>query len=255
MLGLASADLEGGDPPAVLTVRGRRLPRRSWGNGSAMATTKARGAGEFVPGGADFPTLKKAAATCRGCDLYKNATQTVFGDGDPDARIMLLGEKPGDREDREGQPFVGPAGRMLAKALEEAGIDRSSAYVTNVVKHFKFTERGKRRIHQTPNRTEIVACRPWLVAEFEVVEPEIVVCLGATAAKAIFGPSFRLTQQRGQCCRRQSWTAPLGTRARAYRLWPLFTRRRCCAARVIARRCTRGWWPTSGWPPRPWADL
>ena len=163
-----------------------------------MATTKARGAEEFVPAEADLPTLRQAAASCQGCELYKNATQTVFGDGDPHARLMLLGEKPGDREDREGRPFVGPAGRMLAKGLEEAEIDRSSAYVTNVVKHFKFTERGKRRIHQTPNRTEIVACRPWLVAEFELVEPEVVVCLGATAAKAIFGSSFRLAQERGE---------------------------------------------------------
>jgi DNA polymerase len=163
-----------------------------------MATTKAPGAEEFVPAAADLPTLERAAASCRGCDLYQNATQTVFGDGDPHARIILVGEMPGDREDKEGEPFVGPAGRMLARALEEAEIDRSSAYVTNVVKHFKFTERGKRRIHQTPNRTEIVACRPWLVAEFDLVEPEVVVCLGATAAKAIFGPAFRLTQQRGE---------------------------------------------------------
>lgn len=147
---------------------------------------------------ADLPTLKQAASSCRGCELYKNATQTVFGDGDPDARIMLVGEMPGDREDREGQPFVGPAGRMLERALEKAEIDRSSTYVTNVVKHFKFTERGKRRIHQTPNRTEIVACRPWLVAELELIEPEVLVCLGATAAQAIFGSSFRLTQQRGE---------------------------------------------------------
>jgi DNA polymerase len=163
-----------------------------------MAVTKARGAEEFVPAKVDLPTLKQAAESCRGCELYKNATQTVFGDGDPHAQIMLVGEMPGDREDREGRPFVGPAGRLLAKALEEAEIDRSSAYVTNVVKHFKFTERGKRRIHQTPNRTEVVACRPWLVAELDLLEPEVLVCLGATAAKAIFGPSFRLTRHRGE---------------------------------------------------------
>jgi DNA polymerase len=160
--------------------------------------TKARGAEEFVPAEADLPMLKEAAASCRGCELYKNATQTVFGEGEQHARIMLLGEVPGDREDREGHPFVGPAGRLLAKALEEAEIDRSSAYLTNVVKHFKFTERGKRRIHQTPNRTEIVACRPWLVAELEIVGPDVMVCLGATAAKAIFGPAFRLTRERGE---------------------------------------------------------
>lgn len=163
-----------------------------------MAVTKARGAEEFVPAGADLPTLKEAAESCRGCELYKNATQAVFGEGDPTARIVLVGEMPGDREDRLGRPFVGPAGRLLATALEEAAIDRSSAYVTNVVKHFKFTERGKRRIHQTPNRTEVVACRPWLVAELGLLEPEVLVCLGATAAKAIFGPSFRLTQHRGE---------------------------------------------------------
>ena len=163
-----------------------------------MATTKARGADEFVPAKADLAALKNAAASCRGCELYKNATQTVFGDGAANAHIMLVGEVPGDREDREGEPFVGPAGRLLARALEDAEIDRSSAYVTNVVKHFKFTERGKRRIHQTPNRTEIVACRPWLVAELDLIEPAVLVCLGATAAKAIFGSSFRLTQQRGE---------------------------------------------------------
>ncbi|HEX6235217.1 MAG TPA: UdgX family uracil-DNA binding protein [Jiangellaceae bacterium] len=163
-----------------------------------MATNTARGAEEFVPVGADLSKLKRAAASCHGCDLYKNAIQTVFGDGDPDAKIMLMGEVPGDREDREGQPFVGPAGKLLARALEEAEIDRSSAYVTNVVKHFKFTERGKRRIHQTPNRAEIVACRPWLIAELELIEPEVLVCLGATAGKAIFGPSFRLNEQRGE---------------------------------------------------------
>lgn len=163
-----------------------------------MAVTKARGAEEFVPAEADLPTLKEAADSCRGCDLYKNATQTVFGEGHEYARIMLVGEMPGDREDKEGRPFVGPAGRLLARALEEAEIDRSTAYVTNVVKHFKFTERGKRRIHQTPNRTEIVACRPWLQAELHLLDPEILVCLGATAAKAIFGPSFRLTQHRGE---------------------------------------------------------
>jgi DNA polymerase len=163
-----------------------------------MAVTKAPGAEGFIPAEADLPTLKQAAESCRGCELYKNATQTVFGDGDPHAQIMLVGEMPGDREDTEGRPFVGPAGRLLAKALEEAEIDRSGAYVTNVVKHFKFTERGKRRIHQTPNRTEVVACRPWLVAELDLLEPEVLVCLGATAAKAIFGPSFRLTRHRGE---------------------------------------------------------
>ncbi len=156
------------------------------------------GASEFVPAGAaDLETLRSAAAGCQGCDLYRDATQTVFGDGAPDARVVLLGEQPGDREDRQGEPFVGPAGVLLDRVLDEAGIDRSTAYVTNVVKHFKFTERGKRRIHQTPNRTEIAACRPWLAAKLELLRPEVVVCLGATAAKAIFGASFRITRQHG----------------------------------------------------------
>jgi uracil-DNA glycosylase len=162
-----------------------------------MAATNAPGAEEFVPAGADLGGLRAAAAFCRGCHLYRGATQTVFGDGDPAARIVLLGEVPGDREDREGEPFVGPAGGLLAKAMEQAGIDRSRAYLTNVVKHFKFTERGKRRIHQTPNRTEIIACRPWLVAELRLLEPDVLVCLGATAAKALFGSSFRVSKQRG----------------------------------------------------------
>lgn len=165
-----------------------------------MARARARGAEEFVPADADLDRLRSAAAGCRGCDLYRDATQTVFGEGEPDARVVLVGEMPGDREDVEGHPFVGPAGRLLAKGLEEAGIDRAEAYVTNVVKHFKFVqaERGKRRLHQTPNRSEVLACRPWLVAELRLLEPEVLVCLGATAAKAVFGQSFRITRQRGE---------------------------------------------------------
>jgi uracil-DNA glycosylase len=159
--------------------------------------TDGRGAAEFVPEDADLRDLRDAALQCRGCDLYRNATQTVFGAGDTGARIVLVGEQPGDREDRDGKPFVGPSGVVLDKALGEAGIDRSDAYVTNVVKHFKFRNVGKRRIHETPNRTEIVACRPWLVAELALLQPEVMVCLGAVAAKAVFGPSFRLTEQRG----------------------------------------------------------
>ena len=142
--------------------------------------------------------LRKAAAGCTDCDLYRNATQTVFGEGPSEARVMLVGEQPGDREDIEGHPFVGPAGRVLAEALEEAGIDRREAYVTNVVKHFKFTARGKRRIHSKPNAAEIRACRQWLDGELAVVAPELVVCLGATAAQAIIGRSFRVTKQRGE---------------------------------------------------------
>lgn len=168
-----------------------------------MAKARPRGAAEYVPAGADLDKLKEASRSCQGCDLYRDATQTVFGDGDPAARTMLLGEMPGDREDREGLPFVGPAGRVLADAMDDAGIDRARSYVTNVVKHFKFTraEGSKRRIHQTPNRTEIVACRPWLVAELELLRPSVLVLLGATAAKAVFGQSFRITRQRGELLR------------------------------------------------------
>jgi DNA polymerase len=142
--------------------------------------------------------LRDAAAGCTSCDLYRHATQTVFGEGPPTAEAMLVGEQPGDREDVEGRPFVGPAGRLLARALGEAGVDRHEAYVTNVVKHFKFTPRGKRRIHSTPNAVEIRACRQWLDAEVEAIDPRLVVCLGAVAAKALIGASFRVTKQRGQ---------------------------------------------------------
>jgi DNA polymerase len=164
-----------------------------------MTRPSAPGAERFVPGGADLEQLRQAAAICQGCDLYRAATQTVFGTGDPNARVVLLGEQPGDQEDRQGLPFVGPAGKVLDRALVEAGIDREVTYVTNAVKHFKFerVEGGKRRIHQSPNRTEIVACRPWLTAELDFLEPEVLVCLGATAGKAVFGPSFKVTAQRG----------------------------------------------------------
>jgi DNA polymerase len=142
--------------------------------------------------------LREQARTCTRCPLYKNATQTVFGEGNPRARLMLVGEQPGDVEDREGHPFVGPAGRILDQALEEAGISRAAVYVTNAVKHFKWEPRGKRRIHKTPNQREIQACFQWLESEIETVKPRIIVCLGATAAKALLGPRFRITQQRGQ---------------------------------------------------------
>ncbi|ONI88713.1 uracil-DNA glycosylase [Actinosynnema sp. ALI-1.44] len=142
--------------------------------------------------------LREEACTCHNCDLYKDATQTVFGEGPASARIMMVGETPGDQEDRKGAPFVGPAGRLLDRAMGEAGIDRSAVYLTNAVKHFKFTERGKRRIHKTPSRTEVVACQPWLLGELGEVKPELVVCLGAVAAKALLGPSFRVTQHRGE---------------------------------------------------------
>jgi DNA polymerase len=155
-------------------------------------------AAEFIPPNPTLPRLREAAAGCEGCDLYEGATQTVFGEGLKKSKVMFVGEQPGDREDMEGKPFVGPAGRMFDKALVEAGIDRSEVYVTNVVKHFKYTMRGKRRIHQRPDAEQIAACRPWLEAELEQVRPEVLVCLGATAAKALFGSGFKVTQQRGQ---------------------------------------------------------
>jgi uracil-DNA glycosylase family protein len=148
----------------------------------------------------EFSSLKAAretAASCTNCDLYRNATQTVFGEGSPNAQIMLVGEQPGDQEDLAGKPFVGPAGRLLDKGLEEAGIDRKLAYVTNVVKHFKWQPRGKRRIHQKPNAAEIAACRPWLDAELALVKPKVLVCLGATAAQALLGRQFRVSKDRG----------------------------------------------------------
>ena len=152
----------------------------------------------FLPERRSLETLRTAAAKCRGCHLWRGATQTVFGEGLKRSRVMLVGEQPGDKEDLAGRPFVGPAGRELDLALEGAGIVRDDAYVTNVVKHFKFEERGKRRIHQTPKRFEIDACSPWLEEELAVVRPEALVILGATASKALLGSSFRLTQHRGE---------------------------------------------------------
>jgi uracil-DNA glycosylase len=142
--------------------------------------------------------LREAAAACTDCDLYKDATQTVFGEGPVTAELMLVGEQPGDQEDLQGHPFVGPAGRVLARALEDAGIDQQQAYVTNAVKHFKFTLRGKRRIHSKPNAVQIRACRQWLDAELAVIDPKVIVCLGATAAQALIGSGFRVTRQRGE---------------------------------------------------------
>jgi DNA polymerase len=152
---------------------------------------------EFLPERPSLKALREAAAGCRGCRLYENATQTVFGEGPRKARAMLVGETPGDREDREGHPFVGPAGRELDKALEKAGILRADVYLTNVVKHFKFSERGKRRIHQTPTKSEVDACLPWLREELGVVKPDVLVIMGATAGKALMGPQFRITRERG----------------------------------------------------------
>jgi uracil-DNA glycosylase family protein len=161
-------------------------------------TTSDSGAQGFVPSGAtELDQLRAAAADCHGCELYQDATQTVFGRGDAQARVVFVGEQPGDVEDQKGLPFVGPAGHLLRRAVDEAGMDPSHIYITNAVKHFRFEMRGKRRLHKTPDRTHIVACRPWLVAEFALLQPQIVVVLGATAAKALLGPAFRVTRSRG----------------------------------------------------------
>jgi DNA polymerase len=152
----------------------------------------------YLPERRSLPSLRDAAAGCRGCGLYERATQTVFGEGTRNAEVVLVGEQPGDHEDLEGRPFVGPAGRLLDRSLEEAGIDRTRAYVTNAVKHFKWQARGKRRIHQKPAWSEFAACRPWLDAELEVVKPKVVVCLGSSAAQALLGRQFRVTRERGR---------------------------------------------------------
>ena len=151
-----------------------------------------------VPNSRDLNTLRKAAKTCKACPLWLQGTQTVFGEGSAHAQVMFVGEQPGDKEDLEGRPFVGPAGAVLDKALDEAGIDRSLVYVSNAVKHFKWEPRGKRRIHKKPNAMEIAACRPWLDAEIEAVRPDVIVCLGATAAQALLGKQFRVTKSRGE---------------------------------------------------------
>jgi uracil-DNA glycosylase len=172
---------------------------RAKATGPEVLREEYRPAEELVPPRPSLKKLREAAATCRACPLWRTGTQTVFGMGSPRAKLMLVGEQPGDREDRAGEPFVGPAGEVLAKALTEAGIDRGDAYVTNVVKHFKWTQgRGKRRLHQRPNTEEVTACRPWLDAELAVVRPEVLVCLGATAAKALLGSKVRVTKDRGR---------------------------------------------------------
>ena len=164
------------------------MAQRALAEGSALS---------LIPDRPTLPRLREAAKRCRACPLWKRGTQTVFGEGSRDSLVVLVGEQPGDREDIEGRPFVGPAGRLLDACLEEAGIDRSKAYVTNVVKHFKWEPRGKKRIHQKPNAVEIGACRPWLDAELALIKPKVLVCLGATAAQALLGASFRVTKSRG----------------------------------------------------------
>ncbi|MBH5336338.1 UdgX family uracil-DNA binding protein [Streptomyces pactum] len=181
-------------------MAGTRASRGGAAGDAGTGPEEAYTAAPFVPERADLAALRAAAAGCRGCPLHRAAERTVFSSGDADARVVLVGEQPGDQEDRAGQPFVGPAGRVLMRALDEAGIDPTETYVTNAVKHFKFEvvpERGKRRIHKAPNLRELTACRPWLVAEIRLVEPEVIVALGATAGKALLGPSFRVTRQRG----------------------------------------------------------
>jgi DNA polymerase len=167
-------------------------------------------AADFVPEGAGITQLREAAQGCRGCELWENATQTVFSAGPTTARVVLVGEQPGDQEDRQGQPFVGPAGRLLVKAVDEAGIDRAITYRTNAVKHFRFTQDGpgKRRIHQTPDMRHITACRPWLVEELRLVDPDVIVCLGATATKALLGPAVRVTKDRGALMERETSLGP-----------------------------------------------
>jgi DNA polymerase len=160
--------------------------------------TRETSAAPFVPKTTSLRALTAAAHECRGCDLYKTATQVVFGEGPRSASVMFVGEQPGDQEDRQGEPFVGPAGALLDKALADAGIPRTEVYVTNAVKHFKWEPRGKRRIHKKPRMSEIKACRPWLEAELRAIKPAILVCLGATAAQSVLGPQFKLMQHRGE---------------------------------------------------------
>jgi uracil-DNA glycosylase len=193
----AAGDPEVGRLHAMAAEATRSAPRAE-ARASHRGDDRAGGGGVFVAAGASLEELRAAAGRCTGCDLYRHATQTVFGQGPADARIVLVGEQPGDQEDLRGAPFVGPAGEVLDRALREAGLSRAELYVTNAVKHFKFVARGKRRIHDKPGITEIVACRPWLEAELAAIRPEILVCLGATAASALLGPTFRLLHEHGR---------------------------------------------------------
>jgi uracil-DNA glycosylase family protein len=163
-----------------------------------VATVDTGSAAEYLPASHTLAALRDAAAGCRACPLWGTGTQTVFGEGVETSDVMLVGEQPGDKEDQAGRPFVGPAGRLLDEALAEAGIERTRAYVTNVVKHFKWQARGKRRIHAKPSWTEMMACKPWLDAELEAVKPDVLVCMGATASQALLGRQFRVTKERGR---------------------------------------------------------
>ena len=184
-----------------LAARGRREAERAEQQEVLRLEAEGGGAAAFVPAGADLAGLTAAAKRCQGCPLFRDATQTVFGRGPADAPVVLVGEQPGDQEDLRDAPFVGPAGEVLDRALREAGLERDSLYVTNAVKHFKFVMRGKRRIHQTPRLSEIIACRPWVEAELALITPATLVCLGATAARALLGDDFRLMRDRGRVFR------------------------------------------------------
>jgi uracil-DNA glycosylase len=200
----------GGNLPPV--QRHRRSPAGLMSGGRPVSAAAGRGsccvmtAADFVPPGADLAGLRKAAQDCRGCELWEPATQTVFSAGPRNARIVLVGEQPGDQEDRQGKPFVGPAGQLLVKAVDEAGLPRDGVYRTNAVKHFRFQQAGpgKRRIHQTPEVRHMTACRPWLVEELRIVDPQIIVCLGAIASKTLLGPSIRVTKDRGVVLERET---------------------------------------------------
>jgi len=176
-----------------------------------MAHQEMETADPLIPPKPTLESLRLAAACCTACDLHLTGTQTVFGEGLATSRAIFVGEQPGDAEDKVGRPFVGPAGKLLDRALEEAGIDRKLVYVTNVVKHFKWTARGKRRLHEKPNAREIAACKPWLLAEVQVIHPDVLVCLGATAAQALLGRSFKVTQMRGQILQHELAPAVMAT--------------------------------------------
>ena len=183
--------------PPLSALSRTRLPMPSGGNRSGVAEVDAPTAEPFLPERRSLKALREAAAGCRGCRLHEDATQTVFGDGPARAEAMLVGEQPGDREDLDGEPFVGPAGRVLNEALERVGVDRRTVYVTNAVKHFKFVRRGKRRIHQRPGAMEMNACAPWLEAELAAVKPHLLIALGATASRALFGTKVKVMRDRG----------------------------------------------------------
>jgi DNA polymerase len=176
-----------------------------------MPTREATGASVFIPEHATLPQLRQAVQSCQGCELYLDATQAVLGEGPRSARLILVGEQPGNDEDLTGRPFVGPAGRLLDRALQDAGIERSRIYLTNAVKHFKFEERGKRRIHKKPSTVQVRACLPWLEAECHIIKPRVIGCLGATASQAILGSAFRVTENRGRPIEHDKWGAVIAT--------------------------------------------